>query len=452
VATGGKDALAVAAWGAGDPVLDEGSISGSFAATPGHVALVVLSAAHREPLVFPTRTEVEARLAETIAYWRQWAAGRTYEGPWREAVIRSALALKLLIHSASGAVAAAATASLPEEIGGERNWDYRFCWVRDSAFTLHALMQLGCPHESESFFWWLLHASQLTHPRLRVLYRLNGGERAPESTLPLAGYRRSSPVRIGNGAAGQEQLDIYGDLMQTAWFYSVAGGGLDSDTARRLAEVADLVCEIWRQPDCGIWEVRSGPLHFTHSKMMCWVALDRTVRLAEHGVIPGAHAAKWRVQAEAIRAFIDERCWSEELGSYVRSPDTRELDASLLLGALMDYPARRETRMTATIAAIRRELGHGPLLDRYSGEDGLAGGEGVFLCCSFWLVDALARTVSVDGASELMDQLMRVANDVGLYAEEVDQGTGDFLGNIPQGLVHLALINAAMSVSKAQPA
>jgi GH15 family glucan-1,4-alpha-glucosidase len=449
VATGGRDALAVSAWGAGEPVLDGHSISSSFPATPGHVGLVVLSAAHGEPLVFPSRAEVESRLADTIAFWRQWVAGRSYDGPWREAVIRSALALKLLIHSPSGAIAAAATASLPEQIGGERNWDYRFCWVRDSAFTLHALMQLGCPHESESFFWWLLHASQLTHPRLRVLYRLNGGERAPESTLSLAGYRCSRPVRIGNGAAGQEQLDIYGDLMQTAWSYSVAGGHLDRDTGRRLAEVADLVCALWSRPDCGIWEVRSDALHFTHSKMMCWVALDRAVRLAERGDLPGAHAAKWRTQAEAIRTFIEERCWSEELGSYVRSPDTRELDASLLLGALMNYPSKRDPRMIATIAAIRRELGHGPLLDRYSGEDGLAGGEGAFLCCSFWLADALARTGRVDDATELMDRLMRVANDVGLYAEEVDQDTGEFLGNMPQGLVHLALINAAVAVSEA---
>ncbi len=452
VATGGRDALAVSAWGAGDPVLDERSISGSFAAAPGQVAFVVVTAAHREPLVFPSRAEVESRLEETIAFWRGWVAGRTYDGPWRKAVIRSALALKLLIHSPSGAIAAAATASLPEQIGGERNWDYRFCWVRDSAFTLHALMQLGCPHEGESFFWWLLHASQLTHPRLRVLYRLNGGERAAESTLPLAGYRGSSPVRIGNGAAGQEQLDIYGDLMQTAWFYAAAGGALDSDTGGRLAQVADLVCELWRQPDCGIWEVRSEPLHFTHSKMMCWVALDRAGRLAERGTIPRAHAAEWRSQAEAIQEFIDERCWSEELGCYVRSSDSRELDASLLLGALMDYPARRDPGMTATIAAIRRELGRGPLLDRYSGEDGLTGGEGAFLCCSFWLVDALARSGRVGDATELMNQLMGVANDVGLYAEEVDQDTHEFLGNIPQGLVHLALINAAVSVSKAQPA
>jgi GH15 family glucan-1,4-alpha-glucosidase len=450
VAMGGKDALAVSSWAAGDPVLDERSISGSFAAAPGHVAMLVLSAAHQEPLVFPSYAEVEARLQETIAFWRRWTAHRTYAGPWRDSVMRSALALKLLIHSPSGAIAAAATASLPEQIGGERNWDYRFCWVRDSAFTLHALMQLGCPREGDSFFWWLLHASQLTHPRLRVLYRLNGGERAAESTLRLVGYRGSTPVRVGNGAAGQEQLDIYGDLMQSAWTYSVAGGELDSDTGRRLAQIADLVCQLWRQPDCGIWEVRSEPLHFTHSKIMCWVALDRAVRLAEDGQIPPAHAAKWRAQAEAICAFIDERCWSEEVRSYVRSPGSLEFDASLLLGALMDYPARRDPMMTTTIAAIRRQLGHGPLLDRYAGEDGLAGGEGAFLCCSFWLVDALARAGRIDEARELMEQLLALANDVGLYSEEVDQDSGEFLGNLPQGLVHLALINAAVSVDKGQ--
>jgi GH15 family glucan-1,4-alpha-glucosidase len=185
---------------------------------------------------------------------------------------------------------------------------------------------------------------------------------------------------------------------------------------------------------------------------MCWVALDRAVRLAERGEVPSAQASEWRQQAEAIRAFIDECCWSDELGSYLRSPDTRELDASLLLGALMDYPSTRDPRMIGTIAAIRRELGHGPLLDRYSGADGLAGGEGAFLCCSFWLVDALARTGRVDDASELMDQLMDVANDVGLYAEEVDPDTREFLGNMPQGLVHLALINAAVSVTKSQAA
>ena len=452
VATGGRDALALTAWGAGNPSLDETSISGRFVATEGQVALIALSVAHQEPLVFPARAEIEARLKSTICFWRDWASARTYDGPWREAVIRSALALKLLIHAPSGAIAAAATASLPEQIGGERNWDYRLCWVRDSAFTLDALMHLGCPHEADAFFWWLLHASQLTHPRLRVLYRLDGGERAPESTLELSGYRGSRPVRIGNGAADQEQLDVYGDLMQTAWLYAAAAGGLDSDTGRRLAQIADLVCEIWRQPDSGIWEVRSRPLHFTHSKMMCWVALDRATRLAEDGQLPRTHLARWRSEADAIRAFVDDRCWSERLGSYVRSADAEELDASLLLAALMDYAGGRDPAMSRTIQAIRRDLGHGALLDRYVSEDGLRGREGAFACCSFWLVDALARSGRVDDAAELMEELIGMANDVGLYAEELDHETGDFLGNVPQGLVHLGLINAAVSLNGAREA
>ncbi len=452
VATSGRDAVALSAWAAGDPILDEGSISGDFVAKKGQAALLVLGAAHQEPLVFPSRAGVESRFEATITFWRDWAAGRTYEGPWRDAVIRSALALKLLIHAPSGAIAAAATASLPEQIGGERNWDYRFCWVRDSAFTLDALMQLGCPGEADAFFWWLLHASQLTHPRLSVLYRLDGGARAHEKTLGLSGYRDSRPVRVGNEAAEQRQLDIYGDLMQTAWLYGGARDGFDRETGRRLAEIADLVCEIWRQPDNGIWEVRSEPLHFTHSKMMCWVTLDRAVRMADAGWLPRRHAARWRAEGDTISDFIETRCWSDELGSYVRSAESRELDASVLLGALMDYRGERDPQMTGTIDALRREPGRGPLLSRYSGEDGLRGGEGAFLCCSFFLVDALARAGQLDNATDAMRELIALANDVGLYAEEVDRETGAFLGNIPQGLVHLSLIHAAVSLSKAERA
>jgi hypothetical protein len=257
--------LALCSWQAGEAQIDEHAIFGRFEAREGESALLALCAAHQEPLVFPAREHVERRLQATIEYWRRWAARRAYEGPWREAVIRSALALKLLFHAPSGAIAAAATASLPEEIGGERNWDYRFCWVRDSAFTLEALLHLGCPGEAEAFFWWLLHASQLTHPRLQVLYRLDGGDRAHERTLELDGHRGSRPVRVGNDAAAQTQLDIYGDLLQTALIYAQSGGRLDPETGRRLAGIADLVCRIWPEPDSGIWEVRSKPLHFTHA-------------------------------------------------------------------------------------------------------------------------------------------------------------------------------------------
>jgi GH15 family glucan-1,4-alpha-glucosidase len=238
--------------------------------------------------------------------------------------------------------------------------------------------------------------------------------------------------------------------MQTAWIYTSSGGDLDSDSGRRLAEMADLICELWRGPDCGIWEVRSEPLHFTHSKIMCWVALNGALRLAERDLIPRAHATNWQREREAIRAFIDERCWSEEAGSYVRSAGSAELDSSLLLGALMEYPSKRDPNLSATITALRRELGTGPLLNRYSGEDGLGGTEGAFLCCSFWLADALARAGRIDEATVLMEQLIGLANDVGLYAEEIDHQSGEFLGNMPQGLVHLALINAAISIGKRQ--
>jgi GH15 family glucan-1,4-alpha-glucosidase len=448
VAVGGRDALSVCSWEAGEPQIDDGAISGRFEARASSSALIALCAAHQEPLVFSPREQVERRLDATTAFWRRWAAQRAYQGPWRDAVIRSALALKLLFHAPSGAIAATATASLPEQIGGERNWDYRFCWVRDSAFTLDALLQLGCPSEAEAFFWWLLHASQLTHPRLQVLYRLDGGERAPERTLELDGYRNSRPVRVGNDAAAQLQLDIYGDLLQTALIYTDAGGHLDRETGARLGEMADLVCRLWRQPDSGIWEVRSQPQHFTHSKMMCWVALDRALRLSDDGHLPSGHASTWRSEALAIREFIETRCWSQRLASYTRHAGGEDLDASLLLGVLFGYESPDPGRLTATVDAVRRNLGRGPLLSRYSGQDGIRGAEGAFLCCSFWLADALARTGRLNEATELMEQLVSLANDVGLYAEELDPHTTDLLGNIPQGLVHLALSNAAVTIAR----
>ena len=255
--------------------------------TSPNSALIALCAAHQEPLVFPTREQVEARLHATTAYWRRWAAQRAYDGPWRDAVIRSALALKLLFHAPPGRSRQRRRASLPEEIGGERNWDYRFCWVRDSAFTLDALLQLGCPGEAEAFFWWLLHASQLTHPRLQVLYRLDGGERAPERTLELDGYRGSRPVRVGNDAAAQTQLDIYGDLLQTALIYAQAGGRArprDRPAARRRSPTSSAASGASPTPASG--RCAASPLHFTHSKMMCWVALDRALRLCDTGHVP----------------------------------------------------------------------------------------------------------------------------------------------------------------------
>ena len=450
VASSGSDAIALQSFDAGEPVINGQAITGRFEAAEGSSALLAFSFAHQEPLVFPSRTELTRRLDATCTGWRRWADARAYDGPWRNAVIRSALALKLLVHSPSGAIAAAATASLPEEIGGERNWDYRYSWIRDSAFTIDAFLQLGCPAEARAYFWWLMHATQLTHPRLHVLYRLDGGTRVREHELPLAGYRASRPVNIGNGAADQLQLDTYGELMQTAWLYAGAGNPLDRDVARRFARIADFVSANWRRPDAGIWEVRSEPTQFTQSKMLCAVALERALHLAEQKILPDDNAARWRNERAAIGDFVGKHCWSDEKQSYTRFAGGDELDASVLLAVLHGYSDASDTRMRQTVDAIERELGDGPYVRRYAGEDGLAGTEGAFVACSFWLAEALARTGRVDDADQLMDQLVERANDVGLYSEEIDPGTGEFLGNMPQGLSHLALISAASAIAEAE--
>jgi GH15 family glucan-1,4-alpha-glucosidase len=448
IASAGSDALAVCSFAAGEAVAAEESIAGRFETSEGSSALLALSFAHREPLLFPSRDEFAVRLEATCASWRRWADGRAYQGPWRDAVIRSALALKLLVYAPSGAVAAAATASLPEVIGGERNWDYRYSWIRDSAFTIEAFLQLGCPAEARAYFWWLMHATQLTHPRLRVLYRLDGGTGVGERELPLAGYRDSRPVNIGNAAAEQLQLDTYGELMQAVWLYTSAGNRLDRDLARRFAAIADFVCASWRQSDSGIWEVRSAPTQFTQSKMLCAVALDRAVQLAERGILPAKNTARWRNESMAIRTFIDTHCWSNNKQSYVRSAGGDELDASVLLAVVHEYSAGSDERMRNTVAAIGRELADGPHVRRYTGEDGLSGAEGAFLACSFWLAEARARTGCVEAAAQLMEELLELANDVGLYSEEIDPKTGEFLGNMPQALSHLALISAASAIAE----
>jgi len=448
VAAYGRDALAVLTWDAGPVELSDGSVAGGFSSREGASNLLVLCAAHQEPLVFPARAEIESRLDATVVSWRTWAGERSYEGRWREAVLRSALALKLLVFAPSGAIAAAATTSIPEEIGGLRNWDYRFSWPRDAAFTLQALLALGCGREARAFFSWLLHASQLTHPQVQVLYRLNGRDDTAERELPLRGYRRSSPVRVGNGARSQLQLDVYGEVLAAAALLADFSGGLDRDHGRRLAEIADLVCRIWRQPDAGIWEVRAEPAQFVQSKMMCAVALDRAVALADSGYLPGTNADQWRREAAAIRAFVESDGYSELGASYQRAAGDDDIDASLLLAVLSGYDRSDAPRLIATVDAVQRVLGSGPFVLRYLADDGLHGDDGAFVACSFWLVEALARQGRRDEAVELMDELVGLANDVGLYAEEIDPLSGDFLGNFPQGLSHLALINAAVAIAE----
>jgi GH15 family glucan-1,4-alpha-glucosidase len=448
VATAHTDALALVSWSAGEAVVQEGSFGAAFEVREGEQALLVLAFAHQEPLILPDRQGVESRIEATSDAWNRWLSPIRYHGPWAAAVERSALALKMLIAAPTGAIAAATTTSLPEVVGGERNWDYRFCWIRDASFTLESLLDLGFHDEAHAFAWWFLQATQRSHPVLGVLYRLDGGSEADERQLDWTGYRGSSPVRIGNAAVDQLQLGIYGVLLETFAVYARRGYPIDADTGRRLSEVADRVCAIWRERDCGIWEVRQSPRHFTHSKLMCWVALDRAVRLAGEGRIPGRSAGRWREEREAIVAFIEKECWSESAGAYARSVGSDDLDASVLLMARMGYPPGDGSRFGRTVDAIRDRLGRGPLLRRYGGEDGLEGEEGCFLTCSFWLVRALALAGRRDEAACLMEDLLAKSNDLGLYAEEMDASTGEMLGNYPQGLVHLALIEAARELGE----
>jgi GH15 family glucan-1,4-alpha-glucosidase len=458
VATFHADALAVVSWDAGTPAWGQEGAGATFDVRAGSRAELVLTSATAEPLVFPSRGAVERRLADTVSFWRRWTADRQYSGPWADSVLRSALTLKLLIFAPSGASVAAPTTSLPEEIGGERNWDYRFCWIRDSNFAIDALLTLGCRQEARSLFWWFMQATALTEPELHVLYRLDGGVGVAERDLALAGYGHSRPVRVGNSAVEQTQIDIYGALLHAAWLYSEGHDRLDADMGAVLERIADRVCSIWPQADAGIWEVRNGPFQFTHSKVMCWAALDRAIHLSERGELPSGHLARWRRESDAIRAFVETRCWSERLRSYRRIADEDDLDASLLMLPIVGYggdggdggdPGSRDgtgTRINDTIDAIMRELRQGDFVYRYRAADGVRGGEGAFLNCSFWLVSALARVGRLDEAGELMDRLVARANDVGLYSEEIDLKSGTFLGNFPQALVHFALIDAAVAV------
>ena len=413
---------------------------GSFELEPGSRATFALRLGS-EPT---SRDEVERDVERSSAFWMDWSGRAQYDGPWREAVVRSALVLKLLQFEPTGAIVAAPTTSLPERIGGGLNWDYRFSWLRDGIYTMRALLHLGYVAEAEAFFRWQLAATRPTAPEVTPLYCVDGSVPGQEEEVDLPGYRSSRPVRVGNAATEQLQLDNYGHLLESASRLRGATGSLGSEAGAQLASFADFVADVWRRPDAGIWEVRDGLHDFVQSKAMCWTALDRAAKLAEEGALPD-RSSKWRAAADAVREWIEDEGWDERRGSYLPAPDLADAaDASLLSLALCAYSSAGEPRFASTIAAVRRELGAGgPLLYR---KTGCTGREGAFLTCSFWLVDALGRAGRADEGNELMGELVELANDVGLYAEEVDPDSGDFLGNFPQALVHLALVNAAVSL------
>ncbi len=447
IALGKRLRLAVRSWEAGSAGHSGRAVAGAVDLNHGDEAMLLCVATDGEPVPVPEREEVEIRLRGTCKSWRNWLEGQQYEGPGKEALERSALALKLLTYAPSGALAAAGTTGLPEKIGGSRNYDYRFCWIRDTAFALDALSGLGYREQVHASLSWLLDATEPTHPRLQPLYGLDGSVPRTTQDLPLSGYRSSRPVQRGNSAAAQLQLGNYGDLFDTVSHYVAHGNALDPATGTRLAESASFLCEIWREDDAGLWELGERR-PYTISKMSCWLALTRAVDLALKGQLPEEELERWRDEAEQIREYVEAQCWSEEKRSYTFYAGSDDLDCAVLLASQFAFADPRGERMQSTIDALRFELGAGgPLLYRYSG---MEGEEGCFLACSFWLVTALAKAGRVDEARSAFDELLELGNDVGLYSEEIDPASGELLGNFPQALTHLSLIRSAFALSEAE--
>lgn len=419
----------------------------------GDRARLVLSFARREPLVVPDLgAGAERTLEQTCDWWRAWSEGTGYDGPYRDEVLRSGLVLRMLTFAPSGAIVAAPTTSLPEEIGGDRNWDYRYCWLRDATMTVTALLELGDEALGDAFLGWMLHATHLTQPDLGVLYDVFGHGDVVERTLDhLSGYRGSSPVRIGNAASSQVQLDVYGEVVGAAHEFVEHGGRLGATRGGILRGLGETVCRRWREPDHGIWEVRSGRRHHTLSKVQCWRALNDLLDLAEHGHLE-VPIERFRSERDAIRTAVETSGWNEERQSYVSWFGGGAVDASLLLLGLHGYVAAGAPRMLATWDRIREDLEHGGMLRRYGDDytDGMEGSEGTFGICTFWAAEYLAAAGRIDEARQWFEGMLGRANDVGLFAEEIDPASGAFLGNFPQAFTHVGLVGAALAIRQAE--
>ena len=415
----------------------------------GEALLFSLSYTENAPAVLPDLAQIPHRIAACSDWWKAWAAQAEYDGEFRDEVIRSALTLKLLTFAMSGAVIAAPTTSLPERVGGSLNWDYRYCWLRDASLTIRSMLELGYADEAAQFLDWMLHATRLTQPELRVLYTVFGNPPQSErESKILRGYKGSSPVRIGNAARDQLQLDVYGEVIDAASQYAFHGGTLDREMQKALIGFGNYVLRHWSEPDEGLWEPRTGRQHHTHSRLLCWTALDRVISLSEQGKLKGADVDEYRKQRDSIRQQISTRAWNQRLQSYVSVLDGEDLDASLLLLSWYGFETADSPRMQSTYRAIRDKLATPDgLLYRYCTQPQ----EGTFAICSFWEAEFLALGGgSSKQCQELFATLLKYRNDLGLYGEEIDADTGVALGNFPQAFTHIGLIGAALSLAQRQ--
>ena len=412
----------------------------------GETAEFVLTGADEEPMDL---ADVAGFEDATIQYWQDWAAQSSYRGRWREIVTRSALTLKLMTSRRHGSIIAAGTFGLPEAPGGVRNWDYRATWIRDASFTVYALMRLGYQQEAQDFTSWIGKRAMRcgANGKLDIMYAVDGSTVADEVSLDhLSGYGGARPVRIGNGAAKQVQLDIYGELMDAVYLSNKYGHAISHDGWNGVRDIINYVCEHWEEPDAGIWEMRRGPQHFLHSRLMCWVAVDRAIRLASKRSL-AAPFGRWIDVRNDIYEDIWANFWNEEKGHFVQTKGGDTLDASLLLMPLVRFVSATDPRWLATLDAIGDTLADDGLVHRYKSEDGLSGQEGSFSACSFWYAECLARAGDLKKARATFEALLNYANHLGLYAEEFDQ-RGELLGNFPQAFTHLALISAAFYLDR----
>ena len=452
-AIGGNDALII--WcESGLEQVDNHELQGSFKVRAGErVRLVMTYCPPEQVPADPPEADaagVDEELERTIRWWRNWC-GRIKVDSESLDVRRSAMVLKALTYDPTGAIVAAPTTSLPEAIPGERNWDYRYSWVRDASFSSRAFVEVGCSEEGDAFRRFMMRAAAGHAEDLQIVYGVGGERRIGHAaSTGLRGYRGSSPVNIGNPAAGQRQLDAYGEIVNLTWRWHRRGHSPDDDNWRFLVSLIDLAAEQCKHPDQGVWEWPGDPDHFVHSKVMCWAALDRGIRLADE-CMRRAPVRRWTKVRDELRRTIERRGYDRKRGVFVQAYDRPDLDAALLLLPTVEFVDWEDERMVRTAEAIREELDAGSgLLYRYRRQDGLDGEEGAFLCCSFWLVECLARAGRLPEAQEVFDQSVATANDLGLFSEELDPGSGQLRGNFPQGLTHLAHISAAVALAESE--